>query len=537
MATDWDQHDVVQPFGVEEGRQWTLASLRDEHGSWKQYFPPESEKDALRHEYVENHPGAERRRFDSAWPSLWLLTDYVYPPDYALVAIVDSGIVADHPQLSGCIKTCVDFTGEGIDDRLGHGTNVALIYRQYLIGAPPPHLVILKIFDAAGAATRARLLQALTWIVDYNARRSPGERIASTILSCGVYSRRWGALPCDGHCDVCETARRAAPRGGMRIVAAAGNRPGRTACPARAAFGGDSNIVAGGSSDEKLGIGTIALPTKFATIAYVADGSALDRANRAAFAGDAEAALHLYTQVAADPRASTSDAQLAAFNRCYSLGELGRLDEATACYHNFWMQHGTSERIEDRRAVARAMNETAKLLPKLGRTDDAIALDDALVARFGTDPDVELRHRSAFALRNKGSLLAARGAIDDAIVAFEAVVRRYGEQQARELRLSVAAAQLEEANALRDHGRSERSLPVYQALLRRLHGSTVRDEVEIAVCALIHFGISLAELGRTEEAAAAFDTVTSTYSNVPDRPFPEFVASAKAQRERLAATR
>lgn len=527
-------HDAVLPFGGEDDNQWSLGSLRDEHGQWKQYLPSDDDRESLCRRYVENHPGADRQRFDAAWPALWLLTDYVYPPDYPAVAIIDSGIVADHPRLAGCIKTCVDFTTEGIGDRLGHGTNVALMYCKILIGTPPPHLIILKIFDAAGAAARSRLRDALAWIIAYNDRQPPDGRIGSTILSGGVYSRRCWFFACDGSCDICEIARRAAPRGGMQLVAAAGNRRGKTACPARAAFRSDGNIVAAGSSDENLGIGTVALPSKFARIAYVADGSPLERANRAAFAGDAAAALQLYTNVATDSATAPREAVVAALNRCYALGQLGRLDEAIACYRDFRTQHGSSDRLEDRQAIARAMNETAKLLTTRDRADEAIALDDEIVARFGNDPDVELRHRSAFALRGKGDLLAARGALDEAVAAYEEVVRRYGEEQAPALRLSVAAAQLNEANQLRDHHQAERALPVYAALLGRLNGSAARSEVEIAAGALIHYGIALAGLERSHEAAAAFDAVTSAYSDIPERPFPELVASAKAQRERLA---
>jgi hypothetical protein len=76
MENQPDENGVVLPFGGEDGFQWTLASLRDEHGNWKRFVPPEWVKDDLRRQYVDNHPGAERWRFDSAWPALWLLTDY-----------------------------------------------------------------------------------------------------------------------------------------------------------------------------------------------------------------------------------------------------------------------------------------------------------------------------------------------------------------------------------------------------------------------------------------------------------------------------
>lgn len=43
------------------------------------------------------------------------------------IAIIDSGIHKDHPQLQGLVIKELDFTGEGPDDIIGHGTAVALL--------------------------------------------------------------------------------------------------------------------------------------------------------------------------------------------------------------------------------------------------------------------------------------------------------------------------------------------------------------------------------------------------------------------------
>jgi len=46
---------------------------------------------------------------------------------YAVSAILDTGLLSHHPMLRGKIVNAVDFTGEGSEDLHGHGTVVALI--------------------------------------------------------------------------------------------------------------------------------------------------------------------------------------------------------------------------------------------------------------------------------------------------------------------------------------------------------------------------------------------------------------------------
>src|SRR5687768_6490058 len=47
-------------------------------------------------------------------------------PHWVKVAVIDSGIDTNHPQLRHLVVKQKDFTGEGLQDELGHGTRVAL---------------------------------------------------------------------------------------------------------------------------------------------------------------------------------------------------------------------------------------------------------------------------------------------------------------------------------------------------------------------------------------------------------------------------
>lgn len=45
--------------------------------------------------------------------------------DGVKVAVLDTGYDAEHPDLKSIVDASVDFTGEGVNDTVGHGTHVA----------------------------------------------------------------------------------------------------------------------------------------------------------------------------------------------------------------------------------------------------------------------------------------------------------------------------------------------------------------------------------------------------------------------------
>lgn len=91
------------------------------------------------------------------------------------IAILDTGIDTDHPDLQGAVVEARDFTGEGIEDRNGHGTHCAGIVAARANGvgfvgaAPKCELVIAKVLDGDGRGTLAQVVAGIDWAVSVGA--------------------------------------------------------------------------------------------------------------------------------------------------------------------------------------------------------------------------------------------------------------------------------------------------------------------------------------------------------------------------------
>ncbi len=133
------------------------------------------------------------------------------------VAVIDTGVQADHPDLSGQIAAQADMvTGDGVaDDDNGHGTHVAGIIAakgnngEGVVGvAPDIHLIAVDVFsesDGKWTATTANIISGVEFAVDN------GARVIN--LSLGSYSE-----------DTAENdAINAAAASGVLVVASAGN--------------------------------------------------------------------------------------------------------------------------------------------------------------------------------------------------------------------------------------------------------------------------------------------------------------------------
>ena len=156
------------------------------------------------------------------------LTEYTGPA--VRVAIVDTGLMLEHPLIKPALEESVDFTGEGPEDLNGHGTIVALIVH---LKNPRVRFFNVKIADAKGRGTKEDLIKGIEWAVN-KAGTGKGPLVEPFLIniSVGVYHKRWGLWDCRGNCDVCRVAQRAA-LANVGVVAAAGNEPGKTYCPAK----------------------------------------------------------------------------------------------------------------------------------------------------------------------------------------------------------------------------------------------------------------------------------------------------------------
>lgn len=146
------------------------------------------------------------------------------------VAIIDSGVITDHPLIAPVLRTALDLTGDGVEDEVGHGTFVAL---QFLGTSGPTPLISIKVFggDDEIASNGAELItQALQLAADNGARIVNVS--AGVDLAC-ANSRDPDApvwlTPCE-KTRMCEKVRDLA--GDLIVIAAVGNNPQTTGCPA-----------------------------------------------------------------------------------------------------------------------------------------------------------------------------------------------------------------------------------------------------------------------------------------------------------------
>ena len=138
----------------------------------------------------------------------------------------------------GCIEQTVDFTGEGIEDRVGHGTGCALRARIAPLGGWRPRLIIGKVFGEDRRQVPRNLIRGIDWAVDYAAKN---HLVTYVMIRLGIYNRRWlGLRSCNGSCEICTAALRAVNNLRVLVDAAPGNRAGQCACPA-AALGAPRN--------------------------------------------------------------------------------------------------------------------------------------------------------------------------------------------------------------------------------------------------------------------------------------------------------
>lgn len=162
-----------------------------------------------------------------------------------LISIIDSGVVTHHPLIRKILVKSRDFTGEGPEDRLGHGTVIALLA---VANAPIAGILNAKVVAGNSAATGGldTLLEAISWSVN------EGAEVIN--ISAGVFIeclnvRGHGPQSIDDEfscekLEICKAITRLKIK--ALVVAAVGNTVGRTGCPACCA-----DALAVGATDEK----------------------------------------------------------------------------------------------------------------------------------------------------------------------------------------------------------------------------------------------------------------------------------------------
>jgi len=132
------------------------------------------------------------------------------------VAVVDTGVDANHPDLAGRIIATRDFTGEGFFDGHGHGTHVCGIVAgngtasqgKYVGVAPEASLLVAKVLRSDGTGMTSDVMAGIEWAVTQKAQ----------VINLSLGS----SVPCDGS-DALSTICDAAWNQGVVVCVAAGN--------------------------------------------------------------------------------------------------------------------------------------------------------------------------------------------------------------------------------------------------------------------------------------------------------------------------
>ncbi|MFA5140554.1 MAG: S8 family serine peptidase [Elusimicrobiota bacterium] len=143
-----------------------------------------------------------------------------------LVGIIDSGIDADHPDFKDAngksrVQSVMDFTGEGNDDVVGHGTHVSGVIGgtgaasdgRYKGMAADTRYKVAKVFGAKGETDESVILAAMKWMAGGD---KPEEKVDVLNMSLGG--------PGEANKDpLSAMANQLTAKGNILVVAASGN--------------------------------------------------------------------------------------------------------------------------------------------------------------------------------------------------------------------------------------------------------------------------------------------------------------------------
>jgi len=164
-------------------------------------------------------------------------------PD-SLIGIIDSGVVSHHPFIRRVLWAQRDFTGEGPEDEIGHGTVVTMRFfegqqiarrqQREMKNAPikPTGIISAKVIarDPRRRTDLSTMDEALRWVA------SQGAKIVN--ISAGQYIDCVNARSKEARAaedwQLCDTLSICQSVSSLDVIvfAAVGNTAGRTACPA-----------------------------------------------------------------------------------------------------------------------------------------------------------------------------------------------------------------------------------------------------------------------------------------------------------------
>ena len=108
-------------------------------------------------------------------PQVWAAG---YTGKGVVVAVVDTGVDVNHPDLAGRVTLTKDFSGEGFKDNHGHGTHVAGISAgngtasggKYKGVAPEATIYAAKVLKGDGSGLMSDVMAGVEWAVQQHAQ-------------------------------------------------------------------------------------------------------------------------------------------------------------------------------------------------------------------------------------------------------------------------------------------------------------------------------------------------------------------------------
>ncbi|MFI8684961.1 S8 family peptidase [Rossellomorea sp. NPDC077527] len=168
---------------------------------------------------------------DQAW-------EQGYTGEGVKVAVLDTGIDSEHPDITGQVDEAVSFVpGEEVKDVNGHGTHVASTVLGTGAGdgkhkgvAPDARLLVGKVLSDQGYGQDSWIIDGMEWASDH-----------AKIVNMSLGSD----MPSDGTDPMAEAVNRLSEENGTLFVIAAGNR------------GGEGTIGSPGAADSALTVGAV----------------------------------------------------------------------------------------------------------------------------------------------------------------------------------------------------------------------------------------------------------------------------------------
>lgn len=164
-----DADDTVEVFGDDSRMGSFMDRVRDPRtGEWLEYVGPDDDADG------------------ATFSSLSRAANAAGDTDLVL-AVLDTGVVHEHPSLRSINVIDHDVTGEGPADLSGHGTMVTLIAIR---GCAYRHVLNIKVADGVGEGRPEWLVEGMSWAARWAAEH-PDSRVVANI-SAGIYRPAMG---------------------------------------------------------------------------------------------------------------------------------------------------------------------------------------------------------------------------------------------------------------------------------------------------------------------------------------------------------